>query len=702
MATISELLSDIRKRDLVLPEFQREYVWSRDQAKQLMVSLLKGYPVGGLLFWKTDQPPDLKNIDKLPEKLGTVSVILDGQQRLTTLYMLITGDIPTYYTRAEIENDPRDLFFNIGDGEFQYYQASRMKDNPLWRRVIECFDGNEINVFEIAKKNAGSDAEAFALAQKYNDQLTRLRQIKAMDLPVQVVPSHATLDEAIDIFDRVNSLGTKLTDAELALTHITGKWPTARREIKAKIASLARHNFEFDLNFMTRALTGVVVQRALFETIHQTPRADLQAGWERLRKILDYLVGVLAQGAFIHSTRDLNTTNVLIPWVVYLARQDGRFPDNKALKRAIHWLYAAQTWARYTSQTDQRLEHDVLLVVKEESPWQALCEQIIDQRGRIEVKGSDLEGRGVPHPLFRMLYVLAKAHGAVDWFNGMPLGTTVGKAYQIHAHHIFPQSVLYKNGFDPENHLDRTVVNEIANRAWLTADTNLDISNRLPEQYLPEVQERFPGALEHQFVPLNPDLWKVAAFREFLDARRELMARKLNEFMAALIGEPEPTRRRPVQELIALGESSNLEFKTTLQWDVVQRQINKGLRLSVLKTIAAFMNSDGGTLIIGVEDNGAVYGLDDDLNTVQQSTDKYLQLLFALIAENMGPQYSALVKVRIEPINGKQVCVVDVDKAPEAVFVAGQRGKEFYIRVGNTTRALDPEQAVSYIDNNWS
>ena len=91
---ISELLDSIRKYDLVLPEFQREYVWSREQAKQLMVSLVKSYPVGGLLLWKTDQPPELKNVDKLPDKLGTIQVLLDGQQRLTTLHMLITGVIP--------------------------------------------------------------------------------------------------------------------------------------------------------------------------------------------------------------------------------------------------------------------------------------------------------------------------------------------------------------------------------------------------------------------------------------------------------------------------------------------------------------------------------------------------------------------------------------------------------------------------------
>ena len=109
---IGELLDGIRKRDLVLPEFQREYVWTLDQAKQLMVSLARGYPVGGILLWKTTNPPELKNIDALPEKLGTVQVLLDGQQRLTTLHMLITGEIPSFYTEAEIEHDPRNLYVN--------------------------------------------------------------------------------------------------------------------------------------------------------------------------------------------------------------------------------------------------------------------------------------------------------------------------------------------------------------------------------------------------------------------------------------------------------------------------------------------------------------------------------------------------------------------------------------------------------------
>ena len=113
------------------------------------------------------------------------------------------------------------------------------------------------------------------------------------DYPVQTVPPHADIDAAIDIFDRVNSLGTKLTDAELALTHITGKWSKARQVMKKKIYDLEKKGFSFDLTFMVRCLVGVVHGRALFEIIHKTNAP---------------------------ATNDLNTTNVLVPAVVYLAK----------------------------------------------------------------------------------------------------------------------------------------------------------------------------------------------------------------------------------------------------------------------------------------------------------------------------------------------------------------------------------------------
>jgi hypothetical protein len=566
---------------------------------------------------------------------------------------------------------------------------------------VECFNNPDIDVFKIAQQQAAASEEAFPLARRYNDHLNQLRHVREIDLPVQMVPSQAALSDAIDIFDRVNSQGTKLTDADLALTHVTGKWSQARRVMKDKIDDLDRRHFYFDLTFMTRALTGVVVKRALYETIHERLRDELVEGWKQFERILDYLVTVLPHQAFVHSTQDLNTTNVLVPAVVYLSLNDGRFPSGQAVKRAVHWLYAAHTWARYTAQTDQRLEHDVSLVVREPDPWDALCDQIIDQRGRIEVKASDLEGRGIGHPLYRMTFIMAKAHGAVDWFNGAPLGTTHGQAYRIHNHHIFPASILYRSGYDSESHLHRKIVNEIANRAFLTAETNLELSNRPPEQYLPQVEERYPGALVKQFIPMDPDLWKVERYADFLEARRQLIAQRINDFMEGLIAEPEVVHRRPVTELVALGESATLEFKSTLQWDVVRNEVNKDLRFSVLKTIAAFLNTAGGTLVIGVEDDGHVLGLAQDLKTLQNSADRLEQTLMNLVHKHIGAEIAPFMRSRFEEIDGRTVCVVDVDKASEPAFMRGPRGKEFFVRLGNTTRTLDTEEAVRYIQTNW-
>jgi len=106
---IVELMIGIKNLDMVLPEFQREYVWEREQAKQLMVSLVRDYPTGSLLFWNTSDPPDIKNNAIDPEKLGSTSVILDGQQRLTTLYLLTQNEIPPYYSEFDIKTDPRNL-----------------------------------------------------------------------------------------------------------------------------------------------------------------------------------------------------------------------------------------------------------------------------------------------------------------------------------------------------------------------------------------------------------------------------------------------------------------------------------------------------------------------------------------------------------------------------------------------------------------
>jgi len=685
---------------MVLPEFQREYVWTKEQAKQLLISLTKKYPVGGILLWKTQNPPELKNVSEQHSRIGSYQIILDGQQRLTTLYMLLTGEIPPYYREEDILIDPRNLFFSLVDGDFQYYQPVRMRDDPTWVSVTSCIQDTGQIAFDVAKNVHSEQANLFVAAQLYTHNLQNLKDILNIDLPEQIIPPEATLDEAIDVFDRVNSLGTKLTEAELALTHVTGKWPQARRVLKRKIDQLSESNFEFDLTFMTRSLVVVVTDHALYDHIHHSPQEQLMDGWNRLARILDYLTNILATQAFIHSTQDLSTTNALVPLIKYLDINDCRFPDEKTLKNALHWLYIALIHQRYTGQTDQRLERDINIVASESNPWNSLLNQIVDQRGRKDVSANDFEGRGTSHPLYKMSFILAKSRRSVDWFNGITLGTQTGDRYRIHSHHIFPQSVLYKNGFDSNNHVHVQFVNAIANRAFLTGETNIDISDRYPADYLPEVEERYPGTLQSQLIPMDRNLWKIENYREFLAARRELISKTLNEYLESLISTEKGSAPRSVTDIINLGEGPNVEFKSTLQWDIREKKRNTELRHEVMKTLVAFMNSDGGTLLIGVEDSGQIFGLEKDLEFTNGSEDLFMNMFSSLIIENIGVEFADKVEAEIDSMNGSKICVVNVSKSINPAFLSGTRGSEFYVRVFNTSRKLDSEQTMNYLENN--
>lgn len=701
---IRELLDDIESLDLVLPEFQREYIWEKEQAKQLMVSLFKEYPTGSLLFWKTNNPPDIKNVELPQDKIGTTKVILDGQQRLTTLYLFIKNDIPPYYREHEIRNDPRNLYFNLENGEFQYYQPARMRDNPNWVAVTDCFDSNKrIDVFKISKDKTQNPEEQFKLANILNDNLTRLRNISEREYPIQLVPMSANIDEAIDVFDRVNSLGTKLSDADLALAHICGKWPHARRIMKKKIEDIAKRKFYFELGFMVRCLTGVVKGRALFETIHQTPRSELEKGWKCLTRVMDYLVNILPAHAHIHSTEDINTTNVLVPVVVYLTKNGMRFQNQQDMRRFIHWIYAAHTWARYTSQTDQRLDHDISIILRSSSPCKDLIDMIIDQRGRIEVKPSDLEGRSTQNPLYRMTYILAKAKGAIDWFNGSPLSQTFGSSYEIHSHHIFPTSLLYSSGkYSPENHLHKKIVNEIANRAFLTSSSNIQISNRPPAEYLRDIQAKYPGALEDQFIPTDSSIWELDRYEDFLTKRRELIAKAINEFMAELLTEIPEKKPETLSDYLAAGENATLEYKSSLRWDIRANQVNTTLQKVIAKTIAGFLNTEGGVLLVGVSEDGSIYGIENDLMTLKRKDkDGFEQALTQVVTDYLGTEFCKYVHIKFEEKEEKTICLVQIEASPRPVFLKDKIGKEFYVRAGNTTRPLDVEATHEYIGMHW-
>ena len=702
---LDDLLSGIKKKDIVLPEFQREYIWTLEQSKQLMVSVFNNYPVGAFLFWNTDNPPEIKNIAVNKDKIGRITVILDGQQRLTTFYLFVKNEIPPYYVKKDIENDPRHLYFNLKSTEFMYYKQKEMENNPLWVKVVDCFSKTNISPIAIAKEISKEDDKAIEIADTLYTNLTKLKNILTIQFPVQYIPNEAGIDESIDIFDRVNSLGTKLSDSDLALTHITGKWSEARRVLKRKIDELKENKFYFDLGFMTRCLVGIVKGRGLFELIHKTPKEEIIKGWGKLSKILDYLITILPKYACIDSTEDVNTTNIFVPLVVFLSRNNNSFPSELELKNSIRWVYLSHLWARYTSQTDQRLDYDINIITRNHNPWPDLVKAIIDQRGRIKLETGDLEGRSIQNPIYRMLHITIKAKGAIDWCNGLPLDVTHGKAYSIQSHHIFPASILWKTGrYNSDNSLHRIIVNDIANRAFLTANTNSSIiSNREPKEYFPMIINNYgEKALKNQLIPLDNNLWEIENYEQFLSKRRRIIAEEINKYIDSFITEEKEKKVITLQDYMKMGETSAVEYKSSARWDMEQKKINKDLEKVIIKTIDGFLNFEGGTLLIGVDDNGEIIGIDNDISTLKkQNIDGFQQLIVSLISEYLGVEYSQYVSITFECVKNKNVCIVNVTKAPNPVFVKDKNTKLFYIRSGNTTKLLNSEEAYNYIQLHW-
>lgn len=700
---ITNLLDRIEHHDIVVPSFQREYEWGEDQAKKLMASLFSGYPTGSLLFWETANPPELKNIGYTPTPGKLHQVILDGQQRMTTLYMLIKGNIPPYYHKQEIIHDPRRLYFNAETGEFKYVSDRERGLNPLWLRVPDAFQSPP-DAFELAEKRLGEgSAEARVLYRVVNANLNTLAKILDQVYPIQIVPNSARIEDAIRVFDLVNRQGTRLSEADLALAQISGKWPEARNVFKQKLDELASKRFAFDLTFITRCMTAVVAGRALYETIHPRTKAELIAGWEKLKGVLDYLVDILPNHAFVHSVNDLNTTNVLVPLVAYLASNNGVFASSQEQNRFLHWMYAALMWGRYSGQTDQRLDKDIAIVLKSPTPTTDLEKEILDQRGRIAVRVSDLEGRDIRNALYRMAFIVAKSRKAVDWTTGAPLSNV--DIYSGQNFYVFHYDLLYKT-YDSASHRDRQLINEIANRVVLAKWPALTLDPAAPLGYLEGVEKKYPGSLAAYFIPQDRNLWKIERYEEFLAARRNLIVRSINDYMDALVQDTAP-EQQDLAAIIKAGETDTVEFKESLRLNLYTNAVDSNLKEKLAKEAAAFLNAQGGLILIGVRDDGSLAGIDRDVESFTSGAkagteDDYRLYIEGAIKDRLGMEQLGYVRVRFETVDSVRIGVMDIDAAPQPVYFGVTPGqRDFYARVGAAAQKFDAAGLIAYRDSHW-
>jgi CheY-like chemotaxis protein len=171
--------------------------------------------------------------------------------------------------------------------------------------------------------------------------------------------------------------------------------------------------------------------------------------------------------------------------------------------------------------------------------------------------------------------------------------------------------------------------------------------------------------------------------------KQQIEERQLRRFLTTIrkIGD-----LRPISELLKLPESDRLEYKSTFQWDVKRNCENKDLKFNVLKTIVAFLNCEGGTLIVGIEDNGNIFGLEQDLSLLSNSNlDKLERIIVDWVCSHIGKSFTSQIKIRFEAINGKDVCAIDVRGSSKKAWLQKTKEKklEFYIRMSNRSEPLE-------------
>jgi hypothetical protein len=523
---ISTILDHIDSGHMALPEFQRGYVWNRDQVRGLFDSLYRRHPVGGLLVWATESKTATHRGDGALAA-GVVKLLLDGQQRMTSLYGVVRGKAPKFFDGGA--QAFTGLRFHLETETFAFYQPLKMKDDPLWIDVTELMKQGNVGLGESVTRLAAQPGLAPKVGG-YVGRLSRLLGITDVDLHVEeVTGSDKTLEVVVDIFNRVNSGGTKLSKGDLALARICADWPEAREKMKAKLMQWAAADYRFNLDWLLRSVNTVLTGEAKFQYLQDRDAKDIQDGLERATKHIDTSLNLIGGRLGLDHDQVFFGRFGVPVMVRYLDRRNGKMNEIERDK-LLFWFVQAGMWGRFSGSTESFIDQDLAALEGPDGGLDKLLEQLRLWHGGLRAEAGNFTGWSLGARFYPVLYLLTRMGAARDWGNGLPLKSNLlGKMSRLEVHHIFPKSQLYKRKFK------RPEVNALANFCFLTKDTNLAISDRLPEEYFPEIESAHPGVLASQWIPSDPSLWKIAKFREFLEARKVLLAAELNRRMEELL-----------------------------------------------------------------------------------------------------------------------------------------------------------------------
>lgn len=559
-ASVEELVGMIERGELRLPEMQRRYVWRSTRVRDLLDSLYRGYPSGAILLWETDEEVPLQEmaVNQQSNPYQSTRLLLDGQQRLTSLSAVIRGESVKVRGRRR----PIELLFNLdhpdrlavvtevneeGDdeddeGELIDDEADSSEDElqkrfdrmtfvvatrkleqlPQWVKVSEVFKSDSDAAFLRRAGVSGFDEPNY---ERYSQRLARLRGVRKYVYRMDVLERRLSYDEVTEIFVRVNSLGAKLRSSDLALAQITAKWRNSLKTFEAFQEDCARVGFEFDLGLYLKNLVAFTTGQSRFLTVAGLRLEALQAGWKESCRGMEFALNFLKNNAGIDSPALVSSPFILIALAYHGHKRDYALSAEES-QRLRYWVLVANAKGRYSRGSSETILDQDLAMLRDGGGAQELVDRLRQQVGRLDIAPEELEGRNQRSALFKTMFLAFRAAGAKDWRSQVAIALDhSGVQHKLQFHHIFPKAVL-KSGYAGRE------ADDIANLCFIGGKTNRQISDKPPRQYFPPMIDKSgPAAFEAQCIPTDPALLDVDGYKAFLQKRRTLVVQRLNRFL---------------------------------------------------------------------------------------------------------------------------------------------------------------------------
>lgn len=556
-ASVEELVAMIERGELRLPEMQRQFVWRSPRVRDLLDSLYRGYPSGAILLWETDEKVPLQSmaVDQRANPYQSTRLLLDGQQRLTSLSAVIRGQPVTVRGRQR----PIDLLFNLEHPERQeivtevdedsdddlitdeddadssedelqkrinrltfVVSTQKLASLPHWVRVSDVFKTDSDASFLTRAGVTSFDHPKYNI---YSQRLAQLRRIRKYVYRMDILERSLGYEEVTEIFVRVNSLGAKLRSSDLALAQITARWRHSLTEFQAFQEACTKRGFDLELGIHLKTMIAFATGQSRFLTVSNLGVDQLQKGWAEATKGMEFAINFLKNNVGIDSPAVLSSPFLMIV-LAYFAHHKGYELTQSEADAVRQWALIANAKGRFSRGSSETILDQDLATVNNQGTVSALIDRVRLQFGRLEILPEDLEGRDQRSALFKTMFLAFRAGGARDWRSNLQIALDhSGARHRMQFHHIFPKAVL-KASYTPRE------ADDIANLSFIGGHTNRGISDTPPWDYIPKVVEKHGAVmLEQQAIPHSPELLSIEAYKRFLVARRELIAQRLNSFL---------------------------------------------------------------------------------------------------------------------------------------------------------------------------